>query len=228
MAGEILSNSRVNLAKAMATENAQPRMMEAATKFPFDRSVLSLKLPRLPASRTPQPNAPVPVPAAPAGAVNNPFSELPFPSAGDRIKSDDIKKLSQSLRILYDACMLSSVLQAHTFGEARLALKSQQYQIQQVITVFGTVLENPDDASLDARKVLQVIPVELGQRQVTVIVTEAVETRRFAPNLLGLTYRDAAERLRLLAGDMIQGIPARPVPQVTGMTLGQAREQLLQ
>jgi hypothetical protein len=167
-------------------------------------------------------------PAAPAGTLSNPFTELPFPSPGDRIKSDDIKKLSQSLRILYDAFTLSSMLQSHTFGKARLALNAQQYQIERVITVFGTVLSNPDDTSLDSHKVLQVIPVELGQRQVTVVVTEAVETRRFAPNLSGLTYRDATERVRLLMGDLIRGIPAKPVPPITNLTLRQAREQLTQ
>lgn len=118
------------------------------------------------------------------------------------------------------------MLQSHSFAEARLALNAQQYHIQRVITVFGTVLDNPEDASLDNRKVLQVIPVELGQRQVTIVVSEAVETRRFAPNLSGLTYRDATERVRLLVGDVGKTMSARPVPSISGLTLGQAREQL--
>ncbi len=175
----------------------------------------------------PPPSPPPPVPSAPAGSVNSPFLELPFPSPGDRIKSDDIKKISQCLRILYDSFILSSMLQSHTFNEARLALKAQQYQIQRVITVFGTVLDNPDDGALDNRKVLQVIPVELGQRQVTVVVTEAVETRRFAPNLSSLTYREATERVKLLVGDIGKGMPSRSVPSIAGLTLGQAREQLI-
>ena len=48
--------------------------------------------------------------AAPVDSVSlggNPLLDLPFPSPGDRIKSDDIKKLSRSLTVIYDAYRLS-------------------------------------------------------------------------------------------------------------------------
>lgn len=80
-------------------------------------------------------------------------------------------------------------------------LASQQYEIQRAMSVFGTEIDNLADASLDNRKVIQVVPAVLGEKQVMVVLTEAVETRRFAPNLVGLTYKKASERLRTLLGD---------------------------
>jgi hypothetical protein len=166
---------------------------------------------------------PAPLPTAPA---SNPFQDLPFPSPGDRIKADDFKKLSQSLKILYEMFLLSGTLFGHSFKEARLVLIAQQYEIYKVLTVFGTEIENLNDTSLDNRKVLQVMPVIPGERRVIVILTEAVETRRFAPNLLGLTYREASERLRGILGDIT--FPATPmnVSQLVGLSLTEAKQIL--
>jgi hypothetical protein len=164
------------------------------------------------------------VPASPA--AGNPFDALPFPSPGDRIKADDFKTLSRSLRLVQDAYALSSALSGRSFGEARLALAAQQYQILRAMSVFGATVDDPNDTSLDQRRVLQVVPVALGAPQVLVLVTEAVDTRRFAPNLIGLTYREAAERLRALFGDAVPGSGPLSTPQLVGLTLAQAREVL--
>lgn len=167
-----------------------------------------------------QPLAPPVVPPAPA---ENPFANLPFPSAGDRIKADDFKRLSQSLMLIHDALMLSASLLGRTFGEAKQALVSQQYEIQRVMSVFGNELAQLGDASLDGRKVIQVIPLELGTKGVAVVLTEAVETRRSVPNLMNLTYREASERLQGVLGDV--SVPSNPMQaqQLVGLTLDQAK-----
>ncbi len=163
--------------------------------------------------------------AAPAPMAGpSPFEELPFPSPGDRIRADDFKKLSLGLRIIYDAYLLSSALFGRNFSEAKLVLAAQQYQVSRVMSVFGTEISDPADTSLDNRKVIQVAPVALGERRVTVVLTEAVDTRRFAPNLLGLTYRDASERLRALLGDV--SLPGTPPSawQLVGLSLADAKQ----
>ncbi len=164
-----------------------------------------------------------PLPVVPG---SNTFQDLPFPSPGDRIKADDFKKLSQSLKILYDMFLLSSTLFGRSFKEARLALISQQYEIHKVLTVFGTEIENPHDTSLDNRKVLQVMPVIPGERRVIIILTEAIETRRFAPNLLGLTYREASERLRAILGDITFPMTPMNTSQLIGLSLAEAKQVL--
>jgi hypothetical protein len=162
----------------------------------------------------------------PTAPGNNPFPKLSFPSPGDPIRADDFKRLSQSLRIIYDVFALSSALQGQEFGVAKLALTSQQYEIKRVMSVFGTEIEDSNDSSLDNRKVIQVMPLELGDRSVAVILTEAVETRRFAPNLMGLTYSEASERLRSVLGDVT--FPSKPMnaPELTGLTVAQASKEL--
>jgi hypothetical protein len=85
-------------------------------------------------------------------------------------------------------------------------------------------LDNLGDASFDGRKVIQVLPVTLGERQLSVVVTEAVDTRRFVPNLLGLTYQEAQERLRALVGDVAQTGAPPMAPQLIGGTLDQAQQ----
>ena len=167
-----------------------------------------------------QPLAPPVVPPAPA---ENPFASLPFPSAGDRIKADDFKRLSQSLMLVRDALMLSGSLLGRTFGEAKQALVSQQYEIQRVMSVFGAELAQLGDPSLDSRKVIQVIPLDLGTKAVAVVLTEAVETRRSVPNLMNLTYREASERLQGVLGDV--SVPSSPMQaqQLVGLSLDQAK-----
>jgi hypothetical protein len=162
----------------------------------------------------------------PTPSPGNPFQELPFPSPGDRIKADDFKKLSQGLQMIYDAYALSSALFGRTFGEAKLALASQQYFVRRVMSVFGTEIGDPADASLDNRKVIQVLPMLLGERHVMVILTEAVETRRFAPNLLGLSYREASERLRAVLGEITFPTTPMSASQLVGLTLTEAKAVL--
>jgi hypothetical protein len=159
-----------------------------------------------------------------SAAGKSSLETLPFPNPGDRIRADDIKALSSSLLLIRDAFALSGALFGQTFGQAKLVLGAQGYQVRQVMTVFGTQIENMEDESLDNRKVIQAIPVELGIRDVAVILTEAVETRRFAPNLLGLTYEAASERLQGVLGDVTY--PSTPVTasQLVGLTLAEAKK----
>jgi hypothetical protein len=174
----------------------------------------------LPPVPIPQPAAPPVVPPAPA---DNPFSSLPFPSPGDRIKAEDFKRISQSLMLVHDALMLSASLLGRSFAEAKQALVSQQYEIQRVMSVFGNEVGQLDDASLDGRKVIQVIPLELGTQGVAVVLTEAVETRRTVPNLMNLTYNEASERLHGILGDV--SVPSTPMTaqQLVGLSLDQAK-----
>lgn len=174
----------------------------------------------LPPVPIPQPAAPPVVPPAPA---ENSFANLPFPSPGDRIKAEDFKRLSQSLMLIHDALMLSASLLGRTFAEAKQALVSQQYEIQRVMSVFGNEVAQLEDASLDGRKVIQVIPLELGTKGVAVVLTEAVETRRSVPNLLNLTYSEASERLHGILGDV--SVPSNPMTaqQLVGLSLDQAK-----
>jgi hypothetical protein len=195
----------------------KPDIAEVLTKLPAEASA---------GVTSPQPRPVEPPPSLPVAPGSNPFQDLPFPSPGDRIKADDFKKLSQSLKILYEMFLLSGTLFGHSFKEARLVLISQQYEIYKVLTVFGTEIENLNDTSLDNRKVLQVMPIMPGERRVIIILTEAVETRRFTPNLLGLTYREASERLRGILGDIT--FPATPmnVSQLVGLSLTEAKQVL--
>jgi hypothetical protein len=166
---------------------------------------------------------PAPPPVVPAAPADNPFASLPFPSPGDRIKADDFKKLSQSLMVVRDAWQLSGSLLGRTYGEAKQALTSQQYLIQRVMSVFGNEITDLSDPSLDGRKVIQVVPIELGGKNVAVVVTEAVETRRTVPNLLNLTYAEASERLHGVMGDVT--VPSNPITtsQLLGLSLEQAK-----
>ena len=182
-------------------------------------------IPRPPA---PSPLPPIPIPqplppVVPPAPAENSFANPPFPSPGDRIKAEDFKRLSQSLMLIHDALMLSASLLGRTFAEAKQALVSQQYEIQRVMSVFGNELAQLEDASLDGRKVIQVIPLELGTKGVAVVLTEAVETRRSVPNLLNLTYNEASERLHGILGDV--SVPSNPMTaqQLVGLSLDQAK-----
>lgn len=166
---------------------------------------------------------PAPPPVVPAAPTENPFASLPFPSAGDRIKAEDFKKLSQSLIVIRDSWRLSGSLLGRTFGEAKQALTSQQYLIQRVMSVFGNEIGDLGDPSLDARQVIQVVPIELGEKSVAVVVTEAVETRRTVPNLLNLTYAEASERLHGVMGDVTVPSSGMTAAQLVGLSLEQAK-----
>jgi hypothetical protein len=174
----------------------------------------------------PSPPAIQPPAAAPAVPKSNPFAALPFPNSGDRIRADDFRALSQSLTLIRDAFALSGLFFGRTFSQARPALEAGNYIIAGVLTVFGAELENLDDPSLDNRKVIQVLPVNLGEPQVLVVLTEAVETRRFAPNLIGLTYGEASERLRNILGDLTFPSVPKAAGQLVGLTLSEAQKVL--
>jgi hypothetical protein len=163
----------------------------------------------------------VPAPPPPATAPGL-FDRLPFPQAGDRIRAEDVRTLSQALRAVFDAVAVSSALVGRRFGEARLALVGQQYRVERAVTVFGTELGDPNDPALDGRLVLLVTPMVLGEPRVAVILSEAVDTRRMTPNLLGLTHGEAVERLSLLVGDADPTGPPVPAPDLMGLTLDQA------
>jgi len=178
--------------------------------------------PPAPATAPAPTTAPIPVVVPPAPG-SNPFDHLPFPSPGERIKADDFKALSQALKIIADMAALTASLFGHTFGEVKLAVTTQGYQIARVMSVFGAEIEHLDDASLDSRKVIQVLPTELGTRAVILVVTEAVDTRKFAPNLIGLTYSEAQDRIRAIVGEVPQtGAPLNALSLV-GLTLAQAQ-----
>ena len=206
-------------------------LVRADTRFreafaPGIRSPTPPRAPTPPATPLPPPAGPVFVPPeVPAAPAKNPFNSLPFRSPGDRIKSDDFNALSQSLKTVYDMSVLSGALFGVSFAEAKLILASQQYEIERVMTVFGAEIDNLGDTSLDNRKVVQIVMV-LGERRVRVVVTEAVETRRFAPNLLGLTYRDGSERLQAMLGEIT--FPTTPInaSQLIGLSLKEASQKV--
>jgi hypothetical protein len=161
----------------------------------------------------------------PAPGVN-PFDHLPFPSPGERIKADDFKALSQALKIIADMAALTANLFGHTFGEVKLAVTTQGYQIARVMSVFGAEIAHLDDASLDSRKVIQVLPTQLGTRAVIVVVTEAVDTRKFSPSLIGLTFPEAQDRIRAIVGETPPaGAPPNALSLV-GLTLTQAESAI--
>jgi hypothetical protein len=192
----------------------------------------ALRVPQRIGQSIARPSGPVPAPtlappvSVPSAPTSNPFEVLPFPNPGDRIRADDFNTLSKSLRIIYDVYVLSGSLFAVTFAQAKLLLASQQYEIQRVMTVFGTEIDNLTDTSLDNRKVVQVIPTVLGERRLMVVVTEAVETRRFAPNLMGLTYQAASERLRAVLGEITFPTTPTNATQLVGLSLKEAKQIL--
>ena len=216
----------------MAEENSNPlinsRLQQAQLKENIIRPNLGAELNAATPDMLPIPRPGRPLPSVPIAPESNPLSALPFPASGDRIKADDFKHLSQSLRVIQDAYQLSGALFGRTFGEIKQILAAQQYVIVSVMSVFGTELDSANDATLDTRKVIQVLPVKLGERNVNVVLTEAVETRRFAPNLVGLSYAEASERLRVSLGDITFPVSAMPAIQLVGMTLAEANQQTQQ
>lgn len=160
----------------------------------------------------------------------NPFQSLPFPAPGDRIKADDFKKLSQSLTIIVDLAALSAQLFGQPLGSAKATLAGQGYTLARVMSVFGNEPGGPADTSFDSRRVVQVIPTVLGEKGVMVLVSEAVETRRFAPNLtaggVSFTYNQALETVRSVLGEAgMTGLPMNS-PDLLNKTLAQAARQI--
>jgi hypothetical protein len=171
-----------------------------------------------PAESLPPPASPPMPPQAPA---ETPFTALAYPSPGDRIKAEDFRRLSQALQVVADTYALAGATFGYPFGQAKLALAAQQYEIARVVTVSGAEA-SPADTALDSRKVLHVAPVVLGERRVAVVVTEAAETRRYMPDLRGLTYRQAAERVQAELGDLTVGGAPMITPRLQGLTLTDA------
>jgi hypothetical protein len=167
---------------------------------------------------TPEPTAPV----TPTISADNPFLQLPRPNPGDRIKADDFRTFSRCLDAIQRAAMLSASLFSRTLGEARPLIAAERLTIERVMSVFGTVLGNVADASLDQRRVVQVIPIAFGESRLLVIVSEAVETRRLTPNLMNLTYAEAGERLRAAVGEATFPSASVRAGQLVGITLGEA------
>jgi hypothetical protein len=169
----------------------------------------------------------MPVPPLPQAAPTSPFAELPFPSPGDRIKADDFRRLAQALQVLADVYALSGATFGHPFGQVKLALAAQQYEVARVVSVHGVELTDPDDASLDGRRVIQVMPLVLGERRVSVVVTETVaDTQVYMPDLTGLTYGQAVERLRAQLGEAGTRGGPMVVPDLTGLTLTEANRRV--
>jgi hypothetical protein len=172
----------------------------------------------------PAPPPPITPPAAPA---EDPFGALPMPQPGDRIRAEDFRRLSQSLRVIADAYALAGAAFGYPFGQVKLALRAQGYEITRVVSVHGVELAVADDPSLDARKVLQVAPLVLGLAQVGVVVTEVAEVRqRQMPNLIGLSYRDAGARVREQLGDALAGAGPMTVPNLVGSSLSAAQRSV--
>jgi len=183
--------------------------------------------PPLPAPPAPPPLA-VPPPAAPPVALptlprvpdDNPFNHLPFPTPGERIRSDDFRQLSLCLQLVQATSQLAAALFGQTLAAARPFLQAQGRVLARVMTVFGTVLDDPNDTRLDDRRIMQVLPVVIGEPEVQVIVSEAVETRRLSPSLMGLKYADAASALSASIGQGITAATPVRAPSLVGHTLG--------
>ncbi|MDR5748848.1 hypothetical protein QCE73_37345 [Caballeronia sp. LZ029] len=190
------------------------------------------KLDLIPRFRIPPSPAPTPAPAAaleplppvvlPSAPSENPFDSLPFPSPGDRIRADDFKQLSKALKLVAEMTSLSASLFGMTFGDAKSALLGRGFHLARVMSVFGTEIVDLADASLDARKVVQVVPAELGTHELMIVVSEAVDTRRYVPNFDKLTAAEAAERLLSNVGQLPAATPVA-VPQFVGRTLDEVQ-----
>jgi hypothetical protein len=91
-----------------------------------------------------------------------------------------------------------------------------------VLSVFGNELGAAGDAALDDRRVLHVMPVVLGERRMLVVLTEEVESRRLAPQLVRLTYRQASDQLRGMLGGVTLPAAHGATPQLVGHTVAAA------
>ncbi|BBH71860.1 hypothetical protein ACTI_85450 [Actinoplanes sp. OR16] len=198
---------------------------ERPSRLPGTPGGLAFPLPR-PLPQVPRPT----VPAVPPPPATDPFAALPYPSPGDRIRAEDFTRLSQSLRIVADCAQIAAQLFGRTFGEARTVLAGQGYGITRVMSVLGNEPAGPDDTSFDTRRVISVLPVALGGRDVVAVVSETVDTRRFAPDLssaaVSYTYRQAVETMRSVLGEAgLAGLPMA-TPELRGRSLAEAARQL--
>ena len=224
--------------RAAPRADAQPGVNFAALATPAARNIATIAGSRVLDPRIlrplPIPDAvPVPMPApapAPAPVVpmlpavpdENPFNHLPRPSPGDRIRADDFRQLSSCLELVHDSALLSAAVFGFTLAEARSFITSQGRAIAGVLSVFGAVLNDGSDPSLDQRRVVQVLPVVLGEPEVHVVVTEAVETRRLTPTLAGLSYRTAVDQVRGSLGQGTVPAVAMRAPSLVDLSLAAA------
>lgn len=207
------------------TPSAMSKLTAAAVRPALSAGLLTPLRPPLatPPAPTPPPAVAQPVlPTLPPVPDENPFNHLPFPAPGDRIRADDFRQLSSCLQLVQASAQLSAALVGHTLAAARPFLAAQGRVLSRVMTVFGSVLEDVNDLSLDHRRIVQVLPVIIGEPEVQAIVTEAVETRRLTPSLVGFHYEDAS---RTFSGSVGQGTiaaaPAR-VPSLADLSLAEA------
>lgn len=175
--------------------------------------------PPAPPAAPPAPTA-AGLPALPPATQVNPFASLPLRAPGDRIKSEDFNALTKGLQIIADAYTLAGALFGVPFGQTKAQLAAQLYEIDRVMTVFGTEVSAETDPSVDGRLVIYVVPTSLGARRVMIVVTEAVETRRLAPNLLNLSYADAVERQRAALGQGTFPAVSATAPPLVNRTVG--------
>lgn len=155
--------------------------------------------------------------------AQNIFNNLPKPGPGDRIKSSDFKQLSDCLELIREAYDLSASHYGQDFGKVKLALA---YRIQGVMSVFGTeITDFLNDGSLDTRKVIQILPSQLGGGNgVIVILTESIETRRFVPNLVDKphTHKDALEMIATAVGEATLQRTIITTPSLEGLSWKEA------
>jgi hypothetical protein len=207
--------SRVALNPRIATLVAQP-VAGPAIVAPTPTPVAP------PPAPPPPPVAQAVVPTLPVVPTENPFNHLPRPSPGDRIRAEDFRQLSSCLELVHDATLLSAALFGHTLAEARPFIAAQGRSIAGVLSVFGAVLSAENDPSLDQRRVVQVLPVVLGEAGVHVVVTEAVETRRLSPTLMGLNYAAVVDQLRGSLGQGTTPTVRIAAPSLVNLTLSAA------
>lgn len=215
--------------RPLATMKAQPDLRSFTANFAPaiapERLLSAMRW--TPPATSPPPDKPAPAPQAPpsegAGVPSapptNPFETLPMPSPGDRIRSDDFRALSNALRLVYEASVVSAGLFGRTFGEAKVLLLGQRYEIGRVMTVLGSELTALDDPSLDERRVVHVAPTALGERGVLVVLTEEVDRTRYAPDLTTApTYASAVAMLRERMGPVRSPTPVL-APDLVGLSL---------
>jgi hypothetical protein len=231
MADELIARSW-NTSRVMAAE--QPRSVALNLKGAIDVNRRLWQPAPAPAVTPPAPPAPTPAPpVAPAPVVTlppapatNAFEHLPFPSSGERIKAEDFRALSQALRIIYEHSVLAGTLFGRTFAEAKLLLAQQQYVIGGVTSVLGATLADAGDATLDGRTVVGVVPAPLGERRILIVLSEAVDQRRYMPDLTAApTLRDAQQVLIQRVGlDRTATPPA--APNYVGLSLADLQRTL--
>jgi hypothetical protein len=124
--------------------------------------------------------------------------------------------------VIADAYALAGAAFGQPLGAVRTALAAQGYEVIRVVGASGAEV-SAGDPSLDARKVLHVAPLRLGEQRVGVVVAEAAESQRFMPNIVGMTYRQAQAAIQQQLGDVAARGGPVVVPSLVGRTLSDAQ-----